>query len=78
MAIEVFNNGAHRIIRFDDLTEPGDVQANQFLVIHGDKGMLLDPGGNKMVAQFIDWVAQLKCGVDWLTEQNWYRLPTNQ
>ncbi|MBM3129896.1 MAG: MBL fold metallo-hydrolase [Chloroflexi bacterium] len=53
MAIEIFNHGAHRIIRFDDLTEPGDVQANQFLIIHGEKGMLLDPGGNKMFSKLV-------------------------
>ncbi|MCI0476602.1 MAG: FprA family A-type flavoprotein, partial [Anaerolineales bacterium] len=53
MATEFFNNGAHRCIRFDDLTEPSDVQANQNLIIHGDKGMLLDPGGNKLFSKLI-------------------------
>lgn len=53
MAIEFFTNGAHRCIRFDDLTEAGDVQANQNLIIHGDKGMLLDPGGNKLFSKLV-------------------------
>ena len=53
MAIEFFNDGTHRCIRFDDLTEEGDIQANQYLVIHGEKGMLLDPGGNKLFSKLV-------------------------
>jgi flavorubredoxin len=48
MAMEFFNNGAHRCIRFDNLTEEGDVPANQFLIVDDNRGMLLDPGGNKL------------------------------
>jgi flavorubredoxin len=48
MATEFFTNGEHRCIRFDDLSGAGEVQANQFLIVHGDKGMLLDPGGSKV------------------------------
>lgn len=53
MASEIFSDGTHRCIRFDDLTGDGDVQANQYLIIHGDKGMLLDPGGNKLFSELI-------------------------
>ncbi len=58
MATEFFNNGTHRCIRFDDLTEEGDVQANQFLIIHGEKGMLLDPGGNKLFSKLVAEVSK--------------------
>lgn len=58
MAIEFFNNGTHRCIRFDDLTDPEDVQANQFLIIHGEKGMLLDPGGTKLYSKLVAEVSK--------------------
>ena len=53
MATEFFNEGEHRCIRFDDLAGEGEVQANQYLVIHGEKGMLLDPGGNKLFSRLV-------------------------
>jgi flavorubredoxin len=53
LAIEFFDDGTHRCIRFDDLTEEGDIQTNQYLIIHGDKGMLLDPGGNKLFSKLV-------------------------
>ncbi len=53
MAHELYNDGIHRVIRFDDLTDVGDVQANQCLIIHGDKGMLLDPGGTKLYSRLV-------------------------
>jgi flavorubredoxin len=31
--------------------------------------------GKAMVNQFIDWVAQLKCGVDLSDEKDWYQIP---
>lgn len=51
MAIEFFNNGTHRCVEFNDLAGEGDVQANQNLIINGNKGMLLDPGGNKLFSK---------------------------
>lgn len=53
MAIEFYKNGTHRCIRFDDLCEQGDVQTNQMLVINGDHGMLIDPGGNKLFSRMM-------------------------
>ncbi len=53
MAMEFFNDGTHRCIRFDDLAGEGEVQANQFLIIHGGVGLLLDPGGNKVFSKMI-------------------------
>ena len=53
MAIEFFKNSTHRCIRFDDLCEDGDVQANQSLIINGDQGMLLEPGGNRLFSRMM-------------------------
>lgn len=49
MAIELFNNGTHLCLMFDDLAdESGEVavQANQFLIVDNGHGALVDPGGN--------------------------------
>lgn len=46
MAFMLFEQGEHRCIAFPDLVRGDDgVQANQFLVLHGNKSALLDPGG---------------------------------
>lgn len=59
MAVELFNNGKHRCIVFDDIMKDarvmgGDVQSNQFLITHTDatdfeEGLLFDPGGSKII-----------------------------
>lgn len=46
----IFDDGHHKVLMFSDLmaseTNEGEaVQANQFLIIHGDSGIMLDPGG---------------------------------
>ncbi|MGL4674499.1 MAG: MBL fold metallo-hydrolase [Wohlfahrtiimonas sp.] len=45
----LFDDGFHKVIMFCDLVEEDDhieaVQSNQFLIVHGDSGILLDPGG---------------------------------
>ncbi|MDP2416864.1 MAG: MBL fold metallo-hydrolase [Hydrogenophaga sp.] len=48
MAIELFNHNGHVCLMFAHLSDEGGeaVQANQFLVIHGDTGAIIDPGGN--------------------------------
>jgi flavorubredoxin len=48
MAIELFNQGDHVCLMFAHLGDDGGeaVQANQFLVIDGDQGAIIDPGGN--------------------------------
>ena len=48
MAIELFNNGKHVCLMFSDLADEYDgesVQSNQFLIVQGDNGIVLDPGG---------------------------------
>lgn len=59
MAKELFNNGKHRCIVFDDIMkETGimgkDIQSNQFLITHTgtdtiEEGLIFDPGGSKLV-----------------------------
>lgn len=45
MAINLYDDGAHKCISFGDLVKGEGVQANQFLIVNGDDAMLLDPGG---------------------------------
>jgi flavorubredoxin len=46
MPITLYDHDGHRCLMFSDLTEGDDaVQANQFLVVDGDTGALIDPGG---------------------------------
>jgi len=59
MAIELFNNGKHRCIVFDDIMKDSgvlgkDVQSNQFLITNTgadtiEEGLIFDPGGSKLV-----------------------------
>jgi flavorubredoxin len=46
MPIELYNHGDHRCLMFCDLGSGDAVQANQFLIVDGDTGAVLDPGGN--------------------------------
>lgn len=49
MPVELFNNGSHACLAFYDLVdEEADhaVQSNQFLIVDGKHGALIDPGGN--------------------------------
>lgn len=48
MAIELYNHQGHVCLMFAHLSDEGGeaVQANQFLVIDGDQGAIIDPGGN--------------------------------
>ncbi len=59
MAHELFNNGKHRCIVFNDIMKAagaafGDVQSNQFLITHAgpdgyEEGLIFDPGGSKII-----------------------------
>ena len=49
MAKELFNNGSHVCIVFNDLADKSSseaVQSNQFLIVTDGHGALIDPGGN--------------------------------
>ncbi len=45
----LYDHGGHKCLMFTDLAGPpadNAVQANQFLIVDGDTGAVLDPGGN--------------------------------
>lgn len=48
MAIELYNHNGHVCLMFAHLSDEGGeaVQANQFLIVDGDQGAIIDPGGN--------------------------------
>lgn len=46
MAIELYNADGHVCLAFADLVKGEGVQANQFLIIHGNHEALIDPGGD--------------------------------
>ena len=48
MPIELYNQQGHQCLMFTDLCdEAGEVvQSNQFLIVDGDTGAIIDPGGN--------------------------------
>lgn len=48
MSTELFRQGDHLCLMFSELCDgSGDaVQANQFLIVDGDTGAIIDPGGN--------------------------------
>ena len=48
MPITLFDEGGHRCLMFTDLGDEGGeaVQSNQFLIVDGNTGALIDPGGN--------------------------------
>ncbi len=47
----LFDNGAHKNVLLEDFTSGQMVQANQHLIIHNGKGILLDPGGHKVYSE---------------------------
>ena len=48
MPIELYNRQGHSCFMFTDLCDEGGdvVQSNQFLIVDGDTGAIIDPGGN--------------------------------
>lgn len=44
--IELFNDGTHKCLLFDDIVTGEGVQSNQFLILNGEDSILLDPGGD--------------------------------
>jgi len=46
MPTELYSDGTHSCLSFDDLVTGDGIQANQFLIIHGEHTALLDPGGS--------------------------------
>ncbi len=50
----LFENAEHKNILLEDFTSGQMVQANQHIIIHKGKGMLLDPGGHKVYSEALD------------------------
>jgi flavorubredoxin len=48
MPTELYRQGDHQCLMFSELCDgSGDaVQADQFLIVDGDTGAIIDPGGN--------------------------------
>ncbi len=57
MAIELFHQETHLCLKFDNLFHGIEVPANQFLIVHEKRGVLLDPGGNKLFSQLTAEIA---------------------
>ncbi len=55
----LFENAEHKNVLLEDFTSGQMVQANQHLIIHKGKGMLLDPGGHKVYSHAIDALSDL-------------------
>ena len=55
----LFNAGTHRNILLPDFGAGSvAVQANQHLIIHGNEGMILDPGGHKVYSRVLAATSQ--------------------
>lgn len=57
----LFDNGGHKNVLLEDLEGGLAVQANQHVIVHGDAGMILDPGGHKVYNRVLSaTLAQLR------------------
>ncbi|MDQ7038620.1 MAG: MBL fold metallo-hydrolase [Aquificota bacterium] len=55
----IFDSPDHKVFLFEELTPASAVQANQYLIIHKDEAMLLDPGGHKVQSKLFADVSVL-------------------
>lgn len=46
--VTLFENETHQNVLLEDLEAGAAVQSNHHLILHGDHGMILDPGGHKV------------------------------
>ena len=52
--VVLFDNGTHKAILLDDYGSGGfAVQANQYVIVDGASGMILDPGGHKIYSKVL-------------------------
>lgn len=58
----LFDQDGHKNIVLDDLETGLAVQANQHLIMHDGRAMLLDPGGHKVYARVLSQTLQLTRG----------------
>jgi len=56
----LFDNGSHRFLMlgWEEAEEKGIVQTNQYLIVDGDEGVLLDPGGAHVFPRVLANVAE--------------------
>ncbi len=54
-SVSIYDDGTHRNILLPEVGSEGDqaVQSNQHVIIHGNSGMILDPGGHKIYAKVL-------------------------
>jgi len=53
----LFENAEHKNILLEDFTSGEMVQANQHIIVHNGRGMLLDPGGHKVYSEAVGELA---------------------
>lgn len=57
MSIILYDDGEHQCVKFGDLSPGGEVQSNQFLIIHNKRGLLLDCGGYRIFKSLLGAIA---------------------
>lgn len=57
--ITLFESGTHKNIFFNDLSSGHMVQANQHLIIEGQEGIILDPGGHKIQSKLFSMLSSV-------------------
>ncbi len=65
---ELYNQNGHRNIMLDDFGHGLAIQANQHMVVHGKKAILLDPGGHKVYSKSRNEIASILRGKAQLTD----------
>ncbi len=55
----IFDSPDHKVFLFEELTPASAIQANQYLIIHKDEAMLLDPGGHKVQSRLFTDISVL-------------------
>lgn len=57
--ITLFESGQHRNAFYNDLSSGHMVQANQHIIVEGDEGIILDPGGHKIQSKLFSMIAEV-------------------
>lgn len=61
----LYNDGTHRNVMLEDFGLKGlAVQANQHVIVHGDSGMILDPGGHKVYSNALSETMSILGGAE--------------
>jgi len=58
MATVLYEDDAHRCIKFGDLSPDDEVQSNQFLITHNKRGLLIDCGGYRIYKSLLGAIAR--------------------